>query len=324
MNARRKVAALFAVMLSFTFATTLAQGADETPQNNQNNAVDPALTQTVTSDEQIVPLGNPVELNAGHVDMGPLLIDGKWDLYARDDTTATPMWRNVEEVVFRVVDAAKQQIPSNPEYQFIQADGPVWVIPQQELRGALWLGWNTQSPEVVKQVNGGVDLIFEGHQGPGDFHVFIQAGNFAGPQQLWDSTKTQAQPIHVELNTHTHANWVFTKPGVHLVRLTAQAQLQNGEKVSQTKILRFAVSDQADAERALAEKWNTEHTADSEVSAAQPSAIDQNNALPFILGGVIIALIIVVIGTVFALRKRGENAKNAAEIMADGNFDAEK
>ncbi|XCB30256.1 choice-of-anchor M domain-containing protein [Arcanobacterium hippocoleae] len=109
--------------------------------------------------------------------------------FARDDTGKTPIWRNPDEIVYRVSDAAKQQIPANEEYKFIKAEAPVWVIPQQELRGAVWLGWNTQSPEVVNQVNGGVDLIFEGHQGPGDFHVFIQAGNFAGPQQLWNSTQ---------------------------------------------------------------------------------------------------------------------------------------
>ncbi|XCB30255.1 TIGR03769 domain-containing protein [Arcanobacterium hippocoleae] len=120
----------------------------------------------------------------------------------------------------------------------------------------------------------------------------------------------------MELNTHTHANWVFTEPGVHLVRVTAQAQLKNGETVSDTKILRFAVSDTANAQQALNETWNIENFSASEIKDSHPSALDQNTALPFIVGGIIIAAAILVLGTVFVLRKNSEKAKSAGESLA--------
>lgn len=315
-----KITALLVVISGLLFVTdaiaTENDSHDHANHNQQNQSADPALTQNVQENERVLPKGNPVELTAGHVDLGPLLVNGKWGLYARDDTSASPVWRNLDEIVFRVPDRTKQQIPQTEDYKFIKSDGKVWVIPQQELRGAVWLGWNTQSPKVIKEVNGGVDLIFSGHQGPGDFHVFIQAGNFAGPQQLWNSQNKKSQPIHVELNTHTHANWVFTKPGIHLVRVNVQAQLKNGEMVSETKILRFAVSDKADAQKALAEKWNTENTAESEVVDSRPNEINQNNMLPFIIGGSVGLILIITLAVIFVFRKRDEKAKIAGENLA--------
>lgn len=289
---------------------------------DSGSAQDPALTQVVAADEKFAEKGNPVEISAGHVDLGPKIVDGKWEFFARDDTAATPIWRHLDDVVFRVSDAAKMPLPKNDNYSFIKADHDVLVIPQQELPNVVWLGWNTQSPEVVSGVNGGVSLIFGGHQGPGDFHVFVQAGNFSGPQQLWNSTEAKSQPIHVELNTHTHANWVFTEPGVHLVRLTAQAQLTDGTTVEDTKVLRFAVGSNADAQQALETQWAHEENPVAPVRDAQPSAVDENNSLPLYiaLGLVVLALVVVGIGVVLA--RRTKRAQREAEVIANSERSA--
>ena len=181
---------------------------------------DPSLTQVVESNETVAPEGTPVEISAGHVDLGPKFLDGAWTFLARDDSDQTPTWRHLDDVVLRVSDAAKLELPADDQYSFISANGPVWAVPQSEIANVVWLGWNTQDPEVVGRLAQGATLVFEGHEGEGDFHAFVQAGNFSGPQELWNSTKPNSQPIHVDANTHTHANWAFTQPGIHLIRLS--------------------------------------------------------------------------------------------------------
>jgi surface-anchored protein len=80
----------------------------------------------------------------------------------------------------------------------------------------------------------------------------LQAGNFGAADVLWNSTKVERQDIWVDTNTHTHANWVFTAPGIHLVQVEAHAKLVDGKEARHTATLRFAVGDATDTKAALA------------------------------------------------------------------------
>ena len=117
-------------------------------------------------------------------------------------------------------------------------------------------------------------LTYGGHAGEGQFTAFVDSGNFSGPTLLWNSEVATSQPVHVSLNTHTHANWVFTQPGVHLVRLTVSAQLTDGTQVEKTVTLRFAVGANTSADDARAAQW----PAGSDGAAASGSAADNAQA----------------------------------------------
>ncbi|QOR46843.1 choice-of-anchor M domain-containing protein [Trueperella pecoris] len=227
-----------------------------------STAVDPALTQRVDANEAVAPAGERTVIDAGHVDMGPRLIDGQWQVLARDDTAASPTWRQTNDVVYLVSDTARLDVPEG--YEFVGGT-QAWVIPQQEIAEVPWLGWNTQDPAVIEGVNGTVSIVFDGHDGPGDFTAFVQAGNFQGPEVLWDSKKQEAQPIAVELNTHTHVNWAFTEPGVHRLRLTFTATLKDGQTVGAPAFVTVAVGSQTTADQA----WAVVNDA---VAAASPAA----------------------------------------------------
>ena len=58
----------------------------------------------------------------------------------------------------------------------------------------------------------GRPLTLEQVQGPGQFTLYLENGNFSKPQVLWDSSKHEPQDIWVEKNTHTHANWCLPSP----------------------------------------------------------------------------------------------------------------
>lgn len=282
------------------------------------NTLDPSLTQVVESDEEIATPGTPATITAGHVDLGPKFIEGKWTFLARDDTSGHPQWRHIDDVVFQVSDTAQLDLPEEDTYSFIHAQGPVWAIPQSEIAEVVWLGWNTQDPEVVSRLTQGATLVFEGHQGEGDFHAFVEAGNFSGPQELWNSRHKTAQPIHIDTNTHAHANWVFTQPGIHLIRLSLQAQLSDGTNVEDTQVLRFAVGNNADIHNAREAAWTQAHAPEAPAQVEEPSALDTHTALPLYLAAGLGIAALGLFTLVFIVQKRSRSRELAAEKIIEG------
>ncbi len=212
----------------------------------------PGPSQSIAADQPLA-TGRAV-ISTGHLDIGPRYVDGQWTLLIHDGTQAQPVWRSPDETVLRVSDAALQAVPDDPAYAFLGIDAGkrVHVVPQVQNRDVVWLGWNTQDPQVMQSIDRGVTLSLLGVRGPGTLTTFLQSGNFAAPQVLWRSVEPAAQPFWVEVNTHTHANWVFTQPGVYLVAVQVSADLITGEKVSATRTLRFAVGDATSIDQAFA------------------------------------------------------------------------
>ncbi|RMI41327.1 choice-of-anchor M domain-containing protein [Streptomyces triticirhizae] len=210
------------------------------------------LNQTVAPDEENVD-GQAV-LDVGHVDIGPRFVDGAWRVQGRDDSQAPPVWRALTDVAVRVVDAAVQQAPDNPDFAFLDAEpgSELYVVPQTQHPEVVWLGWNTQDPEVLERVNRGVTLTMHGVEGPGHLAVFLQNGDLGAPEVLWDGDEAGPQELWVDLNTHTHANWVFTEPGVYVVDFEISADLITGESVSDRAPLRFAVGEGTEVADAFA------------------------------------------------------------------------
>lgn len=235
------------------------------------HAADPAdpLEQTVNENEKVVT--GQVEIGAGHVDLGPKIVDGQWRLVARDNTVAgQPKWRDLDDVIFRVHDKGAQTLP-NKGFEFTGATGgqEVYAVPQTEVPGVLWLGWNTQDPAVIRTVARGVTLTFaDAHQlgGDGKLTLFLQPGNFAPPQVLYHGGK--AEDIFVDPNTHTHTNWVFTKPGIYQVTVSARADGKTTYDATTT--LTFAVGDDASIAEARA--------AQAKTAVAPSSATTQSSA----------------------------------------------
>ncbi|EIK82216.1 cell surface protein [Gardnerella sp. KA00603] len=194
----------------------------------------------------------PVMIQAGHADFGPTLIDGKWKLKIRDDTGDEPVWRDPENVVFKLGSNSIIPMPDDAAYSFIgeKPGTKLYVIPQTQNPDVPWLGWNTQEGGVLNELDRGANLSLEGVSGPGKLHVYLENGN-NNPQQLWDSTKGYPQNSWIETNAHTHVNWVFSKPGIYHVKLTFSGKLKNGRKVSDTRVLNFAVGDNTDPQAAL-------------------------------------------------------------------------
>lgn len=253
-----------------TPATT--ESASAQPSDSNLSRGDRALTQTLSAEQPVA--SGRTEISAGHVDMGPRFNNGKFELMLHDDHGESPVWRSLDEVIYRGSDKAILEVPNDPRYSFVgaPAGSKVYVIPQTETKGVIWPGWNTQDPQLVSKLNRGVNLTLEQVSGPGTFSLYLENGNFSAPQVLWSSTKSEPQKLWVEKNTHTHANWVFTAPGEYLLKVTASAELSDGSTVSDTRYLKFAVGDSASADALYAMEAQARGSSGSASSASSDAS----------------------------------------------------
>lgn len=225
-----------------------ASGAASGASGAATPSVDPALEQNVAANEPTSQ--TPAVIEAGHVDLGPRLIGGKLTVSLRDDSAASPVWRDPNKTVLRVRDGALIQVPQGEDYKFLADSKRVYVLPQTQKTQLVWLGWNTQDPAVTKLIQGGVNMRIEQVKGPGRSWLILQEGTFGKPKVLADSAAS-AQDIWVDTNTHVHANWIFSKPGIYLVKVSFKATGVDGKTYQATTTLRFAVGDATSTTNAL-------------------------------------------------------------------------
>lgn len=274
-------ASLMLAPLGVAYAETTpatAESASAQPSDSNLSRGERALTQTLSAEQPVA--SGRTEISAGHVDMGPRFNNGKFELMLHDDHGETPVWRSLDEVIYRGSDQAILEVPNDPRYSFVgaPAGSKVYVIPQTETKGVIWPGWNTQDPQLVSKLNRGVNLTLEQVSGPGTFSLYLENGNFSAPQVLWSSTKSEPQKLWVEKNTHTHANWVFTAPGEYLLKVTASAELSDGSTVSDTRYLKFAVGDSANADALYAMEAQARGSASSGSASSASSDASSTSA----------------------------------------------
>lgn len=288
---------------------------------DDRNPADPALQQVVKENEA-VDMDTPVVIQAKHVDIAPRLNNGKWVVMARDDTKAPPVWRPLSKIVFWLGDASLQKLPENGGFDFIAAKpgSGVYTVPQTEIAGVPWLGWSTQDPNVVKNVNGQVKITFEGHQGPGQFVNFLQEGLGASAKPLFTSDNKSAQTINVDINTHTHTNWVFTEPGTHLVKVTFSATLKDGSAVTDSQVVRFAVGPKADTAAAETAQWKGVGPAASALAKSEEGDGHASSGMVMYvaIGALVLGLLAVAGAIVVSSRAKALRASARADVNAEG------
>lgn len=278
----------------------------------------PALDQQIDPDQEVA--SEPAVLEGGHVDMGPRYVDDEWTFLIHDDSADPPVWRHVDATALHVTDAALTSVPDDDAYAFVPAPAgaDVHVVPQVQQPGVVWLGWNTQDPRVMETIDRGVTFRLRGVDGPGEMVMFLQSGDLGEPDAMWDSREQYPQDFWVEVNTHAHANWVFSEPGVYLVEIEIAADLVTGEQVSDTRALRFAVGDDTSGEEAIAaEHVPSETTADptAGVSSADGAVSDEDGgvapALSIAVAGGVALLAVVIVVLVRGRRARMRAAEPA-------------
>ena len=221
------------------------------PSSFADPSPDPDLAQSVAAHEEWS--NEASEISVGHVDLGPRLIDGQWRAGLRHDAETGAVWRDPNQTVLRVSDAAVMTAPDSADYPFLAdvAGKPVYVVPQTQNPGVVWLGWNTQDPAVTATIDRGLTMRVGPVSGPGRAWLFLQSGTFGKPLLLADSGAAPGD-VWIDSGTHVHANWAFSAPGTYTATVTFLGTTTAGEAVSASTTLRFAVGDAASASEALA------------------------------------------------------------------------
>ncbi|MCO8277790.1 choice-of-anchor M domain-containing protein [Actinoplanes sp. TRM 88003] len=171
-------------------------------------------------------LAAPVTLTSGHVDV--LDVDyaapGTLTLNVNDGTGTTPVERNPADVIFQVPAAAKVTVPSGSAWSFLGTAGSTaWVLPQTNVSGLLWAGWNTEEIPANVLQNNSLTFKLSSVSGPGRVSVYtVSAGT---PAKLFDSSDGLPDTRTVARNAHTHANWGFTQSGTYTVTFEVTARL---------------------------------------------------------------------------------------------------
>jgi putative ABC transporter-associated repeat protein len=245
-----------------------------------------------------------VVISAGHVDLGPQFVDGRWTVRLRDDTGDAPQWRGLSELVLHVKDTARTTVPDDPAYAFLGDKGSaIWVLPQVEQAGVVWPGWNTQDPDVTAAIDREVTWRLHGVRGPGRFVLFLN-GNFGAPTTIFTTTEPTPQETGIEAGTHVHGNWVFSAPGTYLLDVEMTASTKDRKDVADRQVLRVHVGDDTDPTAAF----------DVPVTQAEPSAEPRAESGPgptgdsrwvwVGLGGVVLLVAAVLVVTVSRRRRQ--------------------
>ena len=247
------------------------------PSSFADPSPDPDLAQSVSAHEEW--RGEASEIAVGHVDLGPRLIDGQWRAGLRHDAESGAVWRDPNQTVLRVSDAAIMTAPDSADYPFLAdvAGKPVYVVPQTQNPGVVWLGWNTQDPAVTATIDRGLTMRVGPVSGPGRAWLFLQSGTFGKPLLLADSGAAPGD-VWIDSGTHVHANWAFSAPGTYTATVTFLGTTTAGEAVSASTTLRFAVGDAASASEALAMAAPAAAPADG--ASASSSSASSSGAAP--------------------------------------------
>ena len=297
------------------------------PSSVADPSPDPDLAQSVAAHEEWS--NEASEISVGHVDLGPRLIDGQWRAGLRHDAETGAVWRDPNQTVLRVNDAAIMTAPDSADYPFLAdvAGKPVYVVPQTQNPGVVWLGWNTQDPAVTATIDRGLTMRVGPVSGPGRAWLFLQSGTFGKPLLLADSGAAPGD-VWIDSGTHVHANWAFSQPGTYTATVTFLGTTTAGEAVNASTTLRFAVGDAASASEALAmaAPAASGSGSGSETPAAGTSQgpgssestwSPPEGGLPdwaFLAIIVSVALSLLVIGALVVARSRRSRAEQAAAI----------
>lgn len=252
-------------------------------------------------------------IETGHIDVGPTLNTGDFALQVHDDTVSPSLWRELDDVVIHLNDSSILEVPDDPIYDFLELEAgtPVHVVPQTQNTDVAWLGWNTQEPQFMSAVTGGVTLSIAEIQGPGDVTVYLQSGNFTAPEVLWSTLGELPASTWVEINTHTHANWVFTETGEYLIDLRLSAEGIDGTALETSGILRVAVGEETPTDALFETEWEG-GSGDAAAETTEPTTDDASIAPVIAAVAAVVVVALVVAVTVIVVTGRSAKRKALA------------
>ncbi|WP_216378205.1 choice-of-anchor M domain-containing protein [Arcanobacterium phocae] len=173
-----------------------------------------------------------VTLDHGHIDLFNVSNkEGSLVLEAKEDITGSGILRKAESFVLRVQDQTLMDIPTKLQGS-LPKNGYFLAESGENQSKVLFPGWDTMG---VAPAFNDIDIEFVDVQGPGNVFLFRNGELGGGIQPALTSNElklTAGSVIHQPFPAHTHANWLFEKPGKYTMTVRASGKPETGgEKV---------------------------------------------------------------------------------------------
>lgn len=206
-------------------------------------------TAPITSDVAIYTFEVSV-LKHGEADVEVAYEAGNLEFHVHDERTETEF--APEHVALQAGPAAWQTVPASAAFAFLgQPGASLYVLPQTETPGVLFLGLAAGEVEAGVFMDDTLTVELVGVEGPG--HLFYYAvDGFGAPTVFFNSADglDAMDAVTVAVGAHAHRNWAFSEPGVYRITLQASGTLVSGGEVrSHPTTLLFEVLPPAFMER---------------------------------------------------------------------------
>lgn len=177
-------------------------------------------------------------LSEGHIDVLSTLDADRLAVTLHDDSVTPPAERAAGESTLFVSPDAVDQVGAGSAYAFLGQQGdPVWLLPQSQVDGLLWPGWNVRAGSQALSAQTRITWQLGEVAAPGKLELY-QSDGFGAPSRLLSSSGPEHRSF--SFSGHGHGNWAFTSDGAYCVPITA-TETETGRSTSFT--LLFAVGD---------------------------------------------------------------------------------
>ena len=173
-------------------------------------------------------------ISSGHVDVLDIDYEGTTlSLNIRDSRTST-VYDDVSPAAttLAVVPSTLTTVPSGSGYSCLGTAGsPVYLLPQSNVSGVLWAGWNTEGIPSNALQNNNVTLRLDSWTIPSGARFALYTTSLSGPTFRLNTNSTTGCPRTtwtLPRNTHGHGWWAFTKAGTYTLKFRATATTSGG------------------------------------------------------------------------------------------------
>jgi surface-anchored protein len=172
-----------------------------------------------------------VTLDGGHTDILPRYQAGTWTWTVVDENGDSFA---LDSILFRANLNSLQISPADPAFTPILGApcSPVWILPQSEQVGKLFLGIDASTTGAGVFTGNQVTLTLSGVSGPGEFAMYSVGG--LGIPTAFFNTRDGLNPAadKISLNSassHSHFAWAFSEPGDYTLSVLPTATLAAGD-----------------------------------------------------------------------------------------------
>ncbi|MFG6303358.1 choice-of-anchor M domain-containing protein, partial [Corynebacterium hesseae] len=191
-------------------------------------------------------------LDHGHVDIAVSRDGDKFLTRLKDETAIVDkktVERPLDDVALAVHDNALRSRPAalnGKEFDYLGKE-KLFLLPQTQEQSIIWPGYNTQALNYKDYKDGKVMLNIKPVEKPegAEIGLFTTEGLGKGFTPLINSAAGDLS-IETTFASHTHSNWVFTKPGIYKLEVSYTATTADGKEISsEPQVLTVAAGDAA-------------------------------------------------------------------------------